>query len=135
MSKSIVQPTLKECLLCRRDAEEAGYYGILSAAGLHKHHIMFGTANRKLAEKYGVWCWLCPGHHEFGPEAVHRCRETDLYLKKLAQTRFEEIYSHEKWMELFGKNYLSNYLSSEINSQEDAKKSQEVGFWFIDEGE
>lgn len=144
MSKSILQPGLKECFLCRRDAEEVGYYGLLSAAGLHCHHIMFGTANRKISDEFGVWCWLCPGHHEFGEEAVHRNRETDLYLKKAAQRRFEELYSHEKWMELFNSNYLDAEEISNIakksqeswrKSQEIAKKSQNIetkGFWLLE---
>ena len=46
MSKSIVQRE-KECYICRYLAGEQGYYGELPSTGLHRHHIMFGTANRK----------------------------------------------------------------------------------------
>lgn len=128
MAKESIIQRVKECYLCRIEAENVGYYGELTDKGLHQHHIMFGTANRQIADKWGVWCWLCPDHHEHGPAAVHRCRESDLLLKKTAQKEFEKLYSHEKWMQLFGENYLSNYLSS----QENVKKSQEMGIWFID---
>lgn len=128
MSKSIVQLGLKECLICRRNAESVGYYGPLPAAGLHKHHIMFGTANRKLSEHFGLWCYLCVNHHETGSEAVHLNRETDLYLKRLAQKKFEELHSHEEWMEVFGRNYIDD-----INKEPEGIEKGE-GFWFI-EGE
>lgn len=119
---------MKECLLCRREAEQTGYYGPLPAAGLHRHHIMFGTANRKLSEKFGLWCWLCPDHHEHGPAAVHRNRETDLYLKRLAQERFEELMSHDDWMRIFGRNYI------ETTKKEPKIEAKGEGFYFI-EGE
>ena len=110
MAKSIIQAKTdklnRECFMCRLDAAEFGYYGELEHKGLHKHHFMHGTANRKLAEDWGLWGYLCKFHHEDGPEAVHRNNETDLFLKQVAQGRFEKLYSHEKWMEIFGKNYL-----------------------------
>ena len=128
MAASIVQRGVKECFLCRRDAEQVMYYGPIQAAGLHKHHIMFGNPGRKLSEKYGLWCWLCVRHHTSSSEAVHKNRENDLYLKRLAQEAFESNHSRDEWMQIFEKNYLS----SEPKSQEDAKESQEVGFWLIE---
>lgn len=50
--------------------------------------------------------YLCRNHHTEGPEAVHNNREKDLFLQQIAQGRFERLYNHEKWMEIFGKNYL-----------------------------
>lgn len=105
-NKSIIQQT-KECFLCRMEAEKIGYFGQLSSAGLHKHHFMHGTANRKLAEQYGLYAYLCEAkHHEHGPESAHGNPAVDLMLKQIAQRRFEAIYGHEKWMQVFGKNYL-----------------------------
>ena len=107
MSRSIVQISgRKECYFCRALAEEEGYYGDLTDKGLHKHHIMHGTANRRLADKYGLWVWLCPEHHELGPEAVHRNRKIDLLLIRIGQKAFEIEYGHAKWMEVFAKNYI-----------------------------
>lgn len=47
MSASILQNT-KECFLCRLEAEENGIYIQLPSGGLEKHHVMHGTANRKI---------------------------------------------------------------------------------------
>ena len=33
-------------------------------------------------------------------------RDLDVDIKKLCQKRFEEKYDHEKFMEVFGKNWL-----------------------------
>lgn len=89
---SIMQ-TKKQCALC-----ETELY-------LERHHVMHGTANRKLAEKYGLWIWLCPNHHR-GKMSPHHDANIDFAFKKAAQKAFEEIYSHEEWMEVFGRNYL-----------------------------
>ena len=76
MAKSIIQEHTdklsRECLLCREEAERIGYYGELRHTGLHKHHIMLGTAGRPKAEHYGLWTYLCnERHHEYGPESPH----------------------------------------------------------------
>ena len=108
MAKSIIQDQrIKECYLCRQQADRIGYFGELKSWGLHKHHCMHGTANRKLAEKDGLWVYLCEEkHHEHGPEAPHDNPEVDLQLKQIAQQAFEKKRSHEEWMLRYGKNYL-----------------------------
>jgi len=91
--KSIIQ-TEKECYFC----------GI--PYNLHRHHIIYGTANRKQSEKYGLTVWLCQSHHT-GCAGVHFNRELDLHLKKLAQKRFEAEYgANITFREVFGRNYL-----------------------------
>lgn len=106
MAKSIIS-NAKECFLCREEADRICYFGVLPSKGLHKHHIMFGTANRKLSEKDGLWVYVCEHrHHEHGAEAPHESRETDLHLKQTAQRAYEKLYGHEAWMERYGKNYL-----------------------------
>ena len=92
MSKSIMQGE-KKCYF-------AGCKGIL-----HKHHV-YGGANRKNSEKYGCWVWLTPALHNMSDEGVHFNREQDLRLKEECQKRFEELYGHEKFMQVFGRNYL-----------------------------
>jgi hypothetical protein len=105
MSASILQNT-KECFLCRVEAEENGIYIQLPSGGLEKHHVMHGTANRKMSEKYGLTVYLCPKDHRTGKKAVHNCRETDLKLICIAQKKFEDIHGHDEWMRAFGKNYI-----------------------------
>jgi len=77
-----------------------------STSSLEKHHVMFGSSHRKLADKYGLVVWLCAYHHRDTKEGVHGNRELDLRLKRDAQTAFEAKHSHELWMEKFGRNYL-----------------------------
>jgi hypothetical protein len=74
--------------------------------GLHKHHI-FGGANRKLSEQYGLYVYLIPKYHNMSDEGVHFNREFDLQLKREGQRKFESLYgSREDFRRIFGKNYL-----------------------------
>lgn len=73
--------------------------------GLELHHVMSGTANRKLSEQNGLTVWLCREHHT-GDSGVHKNREKADALKGLAQIAFEARHSHDEWMQIFRKNYL-----------------------------
>lgn len=112
MTKSIVQVSgVKECCLCKMEALAQDISADLPQSALHRHHIIYGRGRRSLSEKYGLWVWLCPDHHEFGPAAVHHSgtkegKENDRLLKIIAQKSFEQIYGHDKWMEVFGENYI-----------------------------
>lgn len=70
-----------------------------------EHHVIFGTANRKLSERYGLKVYLCLQHHEVGPEAVHNNHEIARMLQELAQEAFERTHSRGEWMAIFGRNY------------------------------
>lgn len=83
----------ERCFLCGR------------AVNLERHHIMAGTANRKLSEKYGLWVWLCHDCHT-GKQGAQYDRELNQRLKRLAQTAFEAKHNHDEWMAAFRKNYL-----------------------------
>lgn len=89
---SIIQ-NHKECFMCHRVGD------------LHRHHI-FGAANRKHSEKYGLWIWLCPEHHNMSDAGVHFNKALDIQIKQIAQREFEDTHGHEKFMKIFGKNYL-----------------------------
>ena len=73
--------------------------------GLHKHHI-FGAANRKLSEQYGLYVYLIPEYHNMSDKGVHFNKEFDLQLKREGQRKFEETHSREDFLRLFGRNYL-----------------------------
>ena len=90
--KSIIQD-IKECWFCG------------SRFNLHKHHIFMGS-RRKASEKYGCHCYLCAYHHNMSDNSVHNNRSMDMQLKRVAQHRFEDEHGHEKFMQVFGKNYL-----------------------------
>ena len=97
--KSIIQ-TEKECYLCRY------LYDFENTRNLHDHHIFFGTANRKLSEKYGLKVYLCINHHTEGLGAVHKNIDYDYILKKIAQKKFEETHTRKEFMHIFGRNFL-----------------------------
>lgn len=99
MSVSVLQDNWDVCFLCGRNH-------VADPCGLEEHHV-FGGANRKLSEKYGLKIHICGEHcHRNGPDAVHRNRKTDLAIKAAAQKVFEREHSHEEFMRVFGKNYI-----------------------------
>ena len=110
MAQSIIQRYTekynRECFLCRFEAEQENKYYEPSDSErkkMHKHHFMHGTANRRLAEQFGLWGYLCEDHHT----RLHEKNEYYDFLMQVAQGRFIKLHSYEKWMEVFGKNYLS----------------------------
>ena len=93
--KSIMQND-KRCFITGRDYN------------LHKHHI-FGAANRKISEKYGLWVWLnAEIHNGNNPDAVHNNPNQgyDLMLKQLCQRKYEEENTRENFIALIGKSWL-----------------------------
>lgn len=91
--KSIISDK-KECLVCH------------TALGLHKHHILEGTANRKKSEEYGCWCYLCSRHHNLSNEGIHFDKKLDLKVKRMCQKKFKEAYPDKDFIKIFGRNYL-----------------------------
>lgn len=83
----------ERCFLCGR------------TVGLERHHVMSGTANRKLAEQHGLWVWLCHECHT-GQDGAQYNREKGDGLKRLGQIAFEARHSHDEWMDIFKKNYI-----------------------------
>lgn len=76
-----------------------------SVHALERHHI-FGGANRKNSDKYGLTVWLCHWCHNEPPNGAHHNIDTDILLKKQAQKAFEIKHGHDEFMCIFGKNYL-----------------------------
>lgn len=77
--------------------------------GLHVHHVFYGTANRKLSEKYGLKVWLRYDWHNGSNYGVHNGNTIlDEKLKKAAQEKAMEVYgwTKEDFIHIFGKNYL-----------------------------
>lgn len=71
-------------------------------SGLYSQQIIFGK-NRKNSEKYGLKVRLCDECH-------YRLHNQDEALamkyRKLGQLYFEARWGHEKYMQVFGRNYL-----------------------------
>lgn len=85
--------------------EDTDYCFVCGRYGTEIHHIFFGTANRKLSDKYGLVVGLCYYHHR-GNQGVHFNRDLDLELKMIAQRRFNEVYPDIDFLAVFGRNYL-----------------------------
>ena len=75
---SIIQKDLTKCYVCG------------CSGNLHKHHIIYGTANRKNSEEYGLTVMLCPAHHNMSNNGVHFNKKLDLKLKQLAEKMWIE---------------------------------------------
>ena len=102
MAKSIMHDKSDgTCYLCMRLNGDHG-----RRTGLQEHHALPGTANRRLSEKYGLKVYLCLQHHTAGPEAVHTNAANRMLVAREAQRAFEKRGSHERWMEIFGRNYI-----------------------------
>ena len=89
MAKSIMQMDWDTCYLCGRN------------------HV-FGGANRKFSEKYGLKIHICGERcHRNGKDAVHKNKTVDMAIKAAGQKIFEsECGSHDDFMRIFGKNYI-----------------------------
>ena len=95
MAKSIMQVDNHSCCIC------GGH------SWIEEHHV-FGGANRKLSEKYGLKVYLCHWCHNEPPNGVHHNSENRQTLQRRAQ---ENAMNHYGWTEddfrrIFGKNYL-----------------------------
>lgn len=92
MTKSIMQENLETCYLCGGRATET-------------HHVLGGTANRKLSEKYGLTVRLCHSCH-LGSDGAQYNKHLNFMLKEEAQMAFEALYGHDRWMKTFRRNYV-----------------------------
>lgn len=98
---SILHPKDGTCYLCIR---LHGDYHIHPM--LHEHHVYGGTANRRVSEAAGLKVYLCPDHHEFGTEAVHKNYDYMRLIQQDCQRVYEQTHTREEFMALIGRNYL-----------------------------
>jgi len=75
---------------------------------LQKHHIYFGSCQRKMSDKNGFWCYLTGELHNQSEKGVHMRdgHELDQQLKQACQKKYEETHSREDFRGLVGKSYL-----------------------------
>jgi hypothetical protein len=93
MGKSVIVDDMEHCYVC-------------GSPYVQIHHIIGGTANRKISDFYGFVVPLCMEHHT-GSRGVHFNKPLDLHLKKLAQKHFEgEFGARNEFIKVFGKSYL-----------------------------
>jgi hypothetical protein len=70
-------------------------------------HEVFGGINRQNSIKYNMQVKLCLECHT----RAHRDKQFALQLKREYQQIFESIYSREKFVEVFGRNYLDREVA------------------------
>ena len=91
-NKSVLQDE-KKCFLCD------------TTLNLERHHVLHGTAMRRIADKLGLTVWLCAEHHR-GAYSPHQRKDVDLRLKRFAQSCYEDKHDRFDWMVKVGRNYL-----------------------------
>lgn len=90
--ESIITDDMEHCLIC-------------GSPYVQIHHVIGGTANRKLSDKYKLVVPLCREHHT-GNSGVHFDKAFDRELKRQAEWRWIEEYgTEEDFIKIFGKSY------------------------------
>ena len=123
--KSIMQQKDGRCYLCQM---LHGDYSIKH--DLEEHHVIYGTAQRKLSERFGLKIYCCAYHHLIGSEAVHNNPEISAMLKDKAQRAFEKRWPELDFRSIFGKNYKLE----ENDKKESIKDVGHDGLIRIDQG-
>lgn len=93
--KTILDPGSSCCYLCGK------------TANLECHHV-FGGANRKASDRYGLTVRLCHKCHNEPPRGVHHNAMNQKKLQRRVQRIAMRHYkwSVEEFRSIFGKNYL-----------------------------
>lgn len=99
---SILRQEPGTCWLCVALGIYNGRHGYLE-----EHHAFPGTWGRKISEENGFKVRLCRRHHREGPQAVHGNEENMRLIQSAIQKEYEKNHTREQWMELMGRNYLT----------------------------
>lgn len=96
--------------------------------GLDKHHIYEGRGRRAISDKYGFWVYLWQPLHLEQLGGLHKYpnQGLDLRLKQACQRKFEETHSREEFMNIIGRNYLS-----EGQEDEKTKMPADTGGFYL----
>ena len=88
--ESIIKTVPGVCLLCGKTGPT------------EKHHLMSGTANRRLAEEDGLFIYLCPMCHQI----VHMDPKVNRTTKAFAEKVWRDYYgkSKEEFIKRYGKS-------------------------------
>jgi len=70
------------------------------------HEVYFGNPNARLSQEWGMVTKLCYLHHQSTEQGVHHNINFDIALKQRYQEKFEQEHGHDKFMEVFKRNYL-----------------------------
>jgi len=79
--------------------------------GLHRHEIMYGTANRKKSIEDGLVVFLTPERHNMSKDGVHFNKQFDNELKRVGEETW--CYYYNKTTDDFIKRYGRNYIDGD----------------------
>lgn len=80
---------------------------------VHKHHLELGP-NRNKAEEDGLWCYLCPEHHNMSNAGVHNDPTAMKWARLFGElawiNHFHPQLTREEQIDKYRKRYGHNYL-------------------------
>lgn len=85
-------------------AKESLYKGYVKNIGGNNDHLYI--ADEAVGRFCDAWESYGLGWHNGASYGVHFNRDLDIRLKQQCQERFEKLYGHDKFMEVFGKSWL-----------------------------
>ena len=88
-TKSLLHTESGRCYVCGREVQTA------------RHEVFYGP-DRENSKALGMWADVCPPCHA----KIHADAEAYTWLKAAAQLQFEKEFGHERFMAVFGRNYL-----------------------------
>lgn len=110
-ARSVIHSKSEGCFVCMQQ------YGKFRAGYLEEHHI-FGGANRKWSEMFGLKLYLCMEHHNASKESAHADKDLRNYLHVLGQKAFERDHTREEFRSIFGQDYIAQYGEEFLDLQE-----------------
>ena len=88
------KPTIEDlCVICGRPFSEL-------------HEVFYGNPDARLSQDYGMQVRLCAYHHRDSREGVHHNRELDLKLKVEYYKKFQVMYPHLRFEDIFKTSWL-----------------------------
>lgn len=93
---SIIPNNDEYCFICKKN----GVY----VKGVDCHHMVYGTANRKLADEDGLHCQLCHGHHMNLHQQGYYKDELQRYAEEIWLKHYNKTI--DDWIKRYGKNFL-----------------------------
>jgi len=98
------------------------YSKCLSSSGFFTHcnktlcarHHIFGGADRKKSEKYGMKVFLHPKYHTEFPDGVHCNEANNLKVKLYGYNKFKEMYPELEFRDIFSTAWMMGVDDSEL---------------------
>ena len=94
--ESIIPDNNEFCYLCKKKG--------LTVRGTDCHHMVYGTAKRKLADEDGLHVQLCHLHHMMLHQQGYYREELQQYAEQMWLDHYGKTI--DDWIQRYGKNFL-----------------------------